>query len=58
MKNGIIRAIEVDGDTVHDDTPAEAHNRLTMLAHQGVHIERVNATECDSPEKARSCAKR
>jgi hypothetical protein len=29
-----------------------------MLAHEGVHIERVNATECDSPEKARSCAKR
>jgi hypothetical protein len=58
VKNGIIMAIEVDGDTVHHETPTEAHNRLTMLAHEGVHIERVNATECDSPEKARSCAKR
>ncbi len=58
VKNGMIMAIEVDGDTVHQETPAEAHNRLTMLAHEGVHIERVSATECDSPEKASCCAKR
>ena len=58
VKNGILMAIEVDGDTVHHETPAEAHNRLTMLAHEGVHIERVNASECDSAEKARCCAAR
>jgi hypothetical protein len=58
VKNGIVMAIEVDGDTGHHETPAEAHNRLTMLAREGIHIERVNATECNSPEKARSCAKK
>jgi hypothetical protein len=58
VKGGIMMAVEVDGDTVHHETPAEAHNRLTMLAHEGVHIERVNATECDNAEKARNCAKR
>lgn len=58
VKNGIIMAVEVDGDTVHHETPAEAHNRLSMLVHEGVHVERINAAECDSPEKARSCAKR
>jgi hypothetical protein len=38
-------AIEVYGDTVHHETPAESHNRLAMLAHEGVHIERVNAND-------------
>ena len=51
-------AVEVDGDTVHQETPTEAHNRLTMLAHEGVHVERVNASDCDSPERADACAAR
>ena len=50
--------IEVDGDTVHTETPAEAHLRTSMLAHEGVHVERVSAHECDSLELARECAKR
>ncbi|HYT89621.1 MAG TPA: hypothetical protein VEL76_13020 [Gemmataceae bacterium] len=55
IKDGIVLVVEVDGDTVHRESPREAHDRLTMLAHEGVHIERVNAQECDTPELARMC---
>jgi hypothetical protein len=56
LKDGILMILEVDGDTVHQETPQEAHDRLTMLQHEGAHIERVNAKECDTPEKAKACA--
>lgn len=52
INNGIIVVLEVDGDTVHHETPAEAHNRITMLNHEGAHIERVKSSDCDTPEKA------
>lgn len=55
IKDGITLVVEVDGDSVHQETPAEAHARTTMLMHEGVHIERVRASECDSPEKAKQC---
>jgi hypothetical protein len=29
-----------------------------MMVHEGVHLERVNATECDTLEKATACAQR
>jgi hypothetical protein len=58
LKDGIVLHVEVDGDTVHRETPLEAHNRTTIMAHEGVHIERVNADECGTEEKARSCAQR
>lgn len=58
VKSGVIMVVEVDGDTVHHETPAEAHARTTMLAHEGVHIERVKASECSTQELASSCAKR
>jgi hypothetical protein len=58
VRNGIAVVIEVDGDTVHTETPAEAHARTTMLLHEGVHIERVSASECDTQVKAKSCAER
>jgi hypothetical protein len=56
LKDGIIVIVEVDGDTVHRETPLDAHNRTTMLVHEGAHVERVNAKECDTPEKAAECA--
>jgi hypothetical protein len=56
LKDGIALVLEVDGDTVHRETPLDAHNRTTMMAHEGVLIERVNANECDNPEKAKQCA--
>jgi hypothetical protein len=58
VKNGVMMMIEVDGDTVHEETPAEAHARTTMLIHEGVHLERFKASECDTEEKARSVAQR
>jgi hypothetical protein len=56
IKDGIVMVVEVDGDTVHRETPREAHDRLTMLAHEGVHVERVNAAECETADLARQCA--
>ena len=58
VKGGIAMVVEVDGDTVHQETPAEAHARTTMLAHEGVHIERVKASECETQELANVCAKK
>jgi hypothetical protein len=58
LKDGCVLVIEVDGDTYHRETPADAHKRLLPLDHQGAKIERVTAGECDAPEKARLCAQR
>jgi hypothetical protein len=56
LKNGLVLIVEVDGDTVHRETPLDAHNRTTMMGREGAVIERVNASECETPEKARLCA--
>jgi hypothetical protein len=53
-----VMVVEVDGDEFHHESPAQAHERLTMLSHEGVETERVSATDCDTPEKARICANR
>lgn len=56
VKDGIMMVVEVDGDTVHTETPAEAHARTTMLGHEGVYIERVRAAECVTLDAAQRCA--
>jgi very-short-patch-repair endonuclease len=58
VKGGMVAVIEVDGDTVHQESPVEAHARTTMLVHEGAHVERVKASDCDTPEKAKECAER
>ena len=58
VHSGISVVVEVDGDTVHQETPAEAHARTTLLKHEGVHIERIQSSDCDSPEKAKEAAKK
>lgn len=58
VRAGLTAVIEVDGDTVHTETPAEAHNRTTMLQSEGVHVERVLASECGSREEAHKTADR
>ncbi len=58
VKSGIMLVVEVDGDTVHHETPAEAHGRTTMLVHEGVYVERVTASECGSRLKADECARK
>jgi len=58
VKNGVVVVVEVDGYTVHKETPAEAHDRTSMLAHEGIHIERIRASECQTQEQANACADR
>lgn len=58
VHSGMILVVEVDGDTVHQETPAEAHARTTMLQHEGVYVERISASECSSPEKAKQAAEK
>ncbi|MGG4141748.1 hypothetical protein ABEW34_01345 [Paenibacillus algorifonticola] len=58
VKDGVMLIVEVDGDTVHNETPAEAHDRTTMLLHEGVKIERIKSSECDTYEKALESAKK
>ncbi len=58
VRQGIVLQVEVDGDTVHTESPADAHARTAMLAHEGVYLERVKASECDSPERAGLCAQK
>lgn len=48
--------VEVDGEEFHPESPVDAHERLSVLSREGVRTERVRATTCDTPEKARICA--
>lgn len=50
---GIVMVVEIDGDTVHTETPAEAQARTRTLQHEGVHVERISASDCDTPKKAK-----
>lgn len=58
LKDGVIMVVEVDGDTFHPETPAEAHARLQPLDHEGAAIERVSAAECSTPDAAKQTADR
>lgn len=53
---GLTMVLEVDGDTVHTETPAEAQARVRTLQHEGVHVERISASDCDTPQKAKQAA--
>jgi hypothetical protein len=54
--NGIVMIVEVDGDTVHRETPAEADKRTRAFKLEGAIIEHVAALDCETYEKARRCA--
>lgn len=58
LKDRIIMVVEVDGGTTHRETPVKAHIRTKMLLHEGVHVERVEASECETLELATDCAKK
>jgi hypothetical protein len=58
IKDGHIMVVEVDGDTSHKESPAEAHQRLQPLDHEGAKIERIRATDCDTPEKAQKAVEK
>ena len=55
---GVTAVVEVDGDTVHTESPAEAHARTSALQHEGIVIERVRAAECQTLELADKTADR
>ena len=54
IHRGITMVVEVDGDTVHVESPAEAQSRTRTLQHEGVIVERISASECNTPEKAKA----
>ena len=56
IKNGIILCVEIDGDTVHKETPAEANARTRILSNEGAIVERFQASRCDTAEKANALA--
>jgi hypothetical protein len=56
--DGSLMIVEVDGESIHEESPLEAHKRTTMFVHEGAHVERVDAAECDTLEKAHECASR
>lgn len=48
--------VEVDGATVHRESPAEAHARTQGLQQDGVRVERVPASACATRALADQCA--
>jgi hypothetical protein len=56
IHKGISLVVEVDGDTVHTETPAEAQARTRTLQQEGVAVERISASECNTQEKAQESA--
>jgi hypothetical protein len=56
IKGGRVMVVEVDGDTYHRESPVDAHERLLPLDREGAKIERVRASQCETPEAARACA--
>jgi hypothetical protein len=58
FRQGATMVVEVDGDGFHFESPADADQRTRLFKAEGAHIERVKASECDTPEKAAACAKR
>ena len=51
-RDGLVMLVEIDGDNFHSETPAAAHARLKFLTDEGVKLERINATACDTVQKA------
>lgn len=49
---GLTFVIEVDGDTYHHETPAQADQRLVPLTYEGVEVRRVPASELKSDSSA------
>gem|GEM_PF-1865253 len=58
IKSGVVMVVEVDGDTVHHESPADADARTTLMEKEGVYVLHVSASECKTPELATACAKK
>lgn len=57
-KEGEVMIVEIDGDLYHVETPAAAHARLKFMTDEGAKLERITASECDTPEKAQEAVAR
>lgn len=57
IKDGVTIFAEVDGDSYHPESPAEAHYRLKPFQDEGVNVERVKASHCSTPQLAERFAK-
>ncbi|MNG22074.1 hypothetical protein D3C85_1660080 [compost metagenome] len=49
---GLTFIIEVDGDTYHRESPAEADKRLIPLTYEGVEVRRIRAAELSNDDAA------
>ena len=58
FRSGILLVIEIDGQPFHQESPADAHARLTLLQHEGARVERIHADECDTLVRASDVANR
>lgn len=57
-KDRLLLVVELDGGTTHLEAPVDADRRLAMFKHEGAAVERVPTSECDTEQKARTCAQR
>ncbi len=51
-KFGLTMVVEIDGDLFHRESPAEGHTRLKFLTDEGLVVERIEASACNTAEKA------
>lgn len=49
---GLTFVVEVDGDSFHKESPAEADRRLVPLTYEGVEVRRIRANELESERAA------
>jgi hypothetical protein len=56
LHKGVVMVVEIDGATVHRESPSEAHARTQGLQRDGVRVERVPATDCSTKQAAERCA--
>lgn len=54
---GLTFVVEVDGDTFHRETPAEADKRLIPLTYEGVEVRRIRANDLENDAMADSAVK-
>ena len=54
---GLTFVIEVDGDTYHHETPAQADQRLIPLTYEGVEVRRVQASQLSDDNSADAVVK-
>lgn len=54
---GLTFVVEVDGDTYHNELPAEADKRLIPLTHEGVEVRRIRAADLESDAAADTVVK-